>query len=187
MREADWKVSVSIWSGGAVPEIVRVAPGRVERSIGLAVDVGTTSVAAYLCDLETGEVIDYDSMMNPQVPFGEDVMSRITFAMAHDDGMDRLQARHHRRREHPRRRAWPRRSGFTSEDILEMAIVFNTAMHHCFLGIYPEHLGRPPTRPALHHSVNIKARDLGLDLARARTSSCCPTKPASWAPTTWAC
>ena len=92
LREAGWKVSVSIWTGGPAPEIVRVAPGRVERSIGLAVDVGTTSVAAYLCDLATGEVISYDSMMNPQVPYGEDVMSRITYAMSNDDGIHKLKA-----------------------------------------------------------------------------------------------
>jgi uncharacterized 2Fe-2S/4Fe-4S cluster protein (DUF4445 family) len=161
VRAADWKVSVSIWTGGPAPEIVRVAPGKVERSIGLAVDVGTTSVAAYLCDLETGEVIGYDSMMNPQVPFGEDVMSRITYAMSHDDGIEKLRAAIIEGVNTLAARVTVA-VGFSHEDILELAIVFNTAMHHCFLGIYPENLGMAPYAPALHHSINIKARDLGL-------------------------
>ena len=160
-RDAGWKVSVSVWTGGPAPEIVRVAPGRVERSIGLAVDVGTTSVAAYLCDLETGEVVGYDSMMNPQVPYGEDVMSRITYAMSHDDGIEKLKAAIVEGVNILAARVAVA-AGFTNEDILELAIVFNTAMHHCFLGIYPENLGMAPYAPALHHSINIKARDLGL-------------------------
>ena len=161
VRAAKWKVSVSIWTGGPAPEIVRVVPGKVERSIGLAVDVGTTSVAAYLCDLGTGEVIGYDSMMNPQVPYGEDVMSRITYAMSHDDGIDKLRDAIIEGVNTLAARVADA-AGFTHEDILELAIVFNTAMHHCFLGIYPEHLGMAPYAPALHHSINIKARDLGL-------------------------
>ena len=165
---------------------MRVAPGKVERSIGLAVDVGTTSVAAYLCDLATGEVINYDSMMNPQVPYGEDVMSRITYAMSHEDGIHKLKDAIIEGVNTLAARV-TEAVGFTHADILELAIVFNTAMHHCFLGIYPEHLGLAPYAPALHHSINIKARDLGLKFAPAPTSSCSPTRPASSAPTTWAC
>ena len=147
----------------AVPEIVRVAAGRTQRSIGLAVDVGTTSVAAYLCDLETGEVLAYDAMMNPQVTYGEDVMSRITFAMSHDGGVERLRAAVIEGVNTLAARV-AEAAGFTSEDILEMTVVFNTAMHHCFLGIDPEYLGAAPYAPAVQHSINIKARDLGLDL-----------------------
>ena len=132
-----------------------------ERVLGLAVDVGTTSVAAYLCDLATGEVLNYDSMMNPQVPYGEDVMSRITYAMSHEDGIHKLQDAIIEGLNTIAARICVA-VGFTHEDILELAIVFNTAMHHCFLGIYPEHLGLAPYAPALHHSINIKARDLGL-------------------------
>ncbi len=164
LRQASWKVSVSVWTGGPAPEIVRIAPGKVERSIGLAVDVGTTSVAAYLCDLATGEVINYDSMMNPQVPYGEDVMSRITYAMANEGGIHKLQDAIIEGVNTLAARV-SEAAGFSHTDILELAIVFNTAMHHCFLGIYPEHLGLAPYAPALHHSINIKARDLGLKFA----------------------
>jgi len=165
IREAHWKVSVAIWDGDGFPEIVKVTPGKVERSLGLAVDVGTTTVAAYLCDLHTGEVLNTDSMMNPQVPYGEDVMSRITYAMSHpEDGIKKLQDAIIEGINTIAARI-TEAVGFTHRDILEMTIVFNTAMHHCFLGIYPEHLGLAPYAPALHHSMNIKARDLKLDFA----------------------
>ena len=75
----DWKVTVSIWMGG---EVVNVEPGLVEKGYGLAVDIGTTTVAVYLCDLDTGEIVATDSMMNPQVAYGEDVMSRISYSMS---------------------------------------------------------------------------------------------------------
>jgi len=164
LRDAEWKVSVSIWTGGSAAEIIRVQPGKVDQSIGLAVDVGTTTVAAYLCDLGTGEVLGTDSMMNPQVSYGEDVMSRITYTMSHDDGIKKLQdviiegintiaAR------------VTEAAGCKPDDILDMAVVFNTAMHHCFLGIDPEPLGLSPYAPALHHSINVKARDLKIDFA----------------------
>ncbi|GAB4247976.1 MAG: ASKHA domain-containing protein [Thermoleophilia bacterium] len=165
LRKAQWKVSVSIWDGDEVPEIVKITPGKVDRSLGLAVDVGTTTVAAYLCDLSTGEVLNTDSMMNPQVPYGEDVMSRITYAMSHpEDGIQKLQKAIIEGINTLAARI-TEAVGHTHEDILEMAIVFNTAMHHCFLGIYPEHLGLAPYAPALHHSTNIKARDLNLNFA----------------------
>ena len=103
-------------------------------------------------------------MMNPQVPYGEDVMSRITYAMSNEDGIDKLQASIIEGVNTLAARVCEA-VGFTHLDILELAIVFNTAMHHCFLGIYPEHLGLAPYAPALHHSINIKARDLGLKFA----------------------
>lgn len=162
LRSAEWKVSVSIWTGGAAAEIVRVTPGRLERSLGLAIDVGTTSLAVYLCDLDTGEVVAYEAIMNPQVKYGEDVISRITYAMSSDDGLQKL------------REAVvggvnvlagrvSATAGATTDDILELAVVFNTAMHHCFLGIDPQYLGTAPYAPALQRSINVKARDLGLD------------------------
>ncbi len=100
-------------------------------------------------------------MMNPQVPYGEDVMSRITYAMSHDDGIEKLQTAIIEGVNTLAARVAVA-AGFTNEDILELAIVFNTAMHHCFLGIFPENLGMAPYAPSLHHSINIKARDLGL-------------------------
>jgi uncharacterized 2Fe-2S/4Fe-4S cluster protein (DUF4445 family) len=87
LREGKWSVTVSVWND---KEVIRFQPGKVERAYGLAIDVGTTTVAAYFCDLTTMEVIDTVSMMNPQCKYGEDVMARITFHMTTPDGLQRM-------------------------------------------------------------------------------------------------
>ena len=87
LRDGDWAVTVSVWND---KEVIRVRPGKVEKAYGLAIDVGTTTVAAYFCDLTTMEVIDTVSMMNPQCKYGEDVMARITYHMTTPDGLQRM-------------------------------------------------------------------------------------------------
>ena len=83
LRDGDWKVTVSVWND---QEIIRVRPGKAEASYGIAIDVGTTTVAGYFCNLATMEVIDTVSLMNPQCKYGEDVMARITFHMTTTTG-----------------------------------------------------------------------------------------------------
>ena len=71
-------------------EVVRVQPGFRDDVYGVALDVGTTTMAAHLCHLRTGELLGTASRMNPQVPFGEDLMSRVSYAMMNEDGTERL-------------------------------------------------------------------------------------------------
>ena len=73
-------MTVTLWHDR---EVLRVQPGYPEGVYGLAVDVGSTTVAAHLCDLRTGAVLATEAMMNPQVPYGEDLMSRVSYAMMH--------------------------------------------------------------------------------------------------------
>ena len=87
VRESKWKVTVAVWKD---KEIIRILPGKIGDYYGMAIDVGTTTVAAYFCNLATMEVIDTVSMMNPQCKYGEDVMSRITYHMTHEDGLDKM-------------------------------------------------------------------------------------------------
>ena len=87
IREKDWTVTVSVWND---KEVIRIQPGRVERAYGIAIDVGTTTCAGYLCDLTTMEVIGTSSIMNPQCKYGEDVMARITFHMTTPGGLKRM-------------------------------------------------------------------------------------------------
>ena len=168
IRKGNWGVTVSVWKGR---EIIKLEPGFVEVSYGLAVDVGTTTVVGYLTDLATGKVIATESMMNPQVPYGEDVMSRITYAMTNQEGVRRMQGSIIeglneivdniiiKGRESGALAAEATGGG---EVIADMTIVFNTAMHHIFLGFNPEHIGRSPFIPAIQHGLDIKARDLGI-------------------------
>jgi uncharacterized 2Fe-2S/4Fe-4S cluster protein (DUF4445 family) len=161
LRQGGWKVTAFVWMDR---ELLDVQPGRVENFYGLALDIGTTTVAAYLCNLRNGQVAAADSMMNSQVIYGEDVMSRITYAMmnpgegvirmkeAITEGLNDLIG------------SIARSAGIIPEDILEMVVVGNTAMHHIFLGIDPQQLGLSPFPPAIHHSLDVKARDLGVKI-----------------------
>ncbi len=161
IRQGKWNVTVTIWNGN---EVVKVEPGFVERGYGLAIDIGTTTVAAYLCDITTGSLVAVDSMMNPQVPYGEDVMSRITYSMMHKDGLEKLNKAIIEGLNKIIQNV-SGNAGITPEDICEMTIVGNTAMHHLFMNIYPEHIGVAPFPPTLHHSIDVKARDLGLRIS----------------------
>ncbi len=164
IRKGEWKITVTVWMD---QEIIKVEPGFVEPLYGLAVDVGTTTVVGYLCDLNTGRVINTESMMNPQVPYGEDVMSRITYAMTNPDGLEKMQKAIIEGLNEiiERVSADLRTNGKNGgSSISDMTIVFNTAMHHIFLGLNPEYIGRSPFIPAIQKSLNIKARDMGLKI-----------------------
>jgi uncharacterized 2Fe-2S/4Fe-4S cluster protein (DUF4445 family) len=161
LRSGEWKVTVMVWMDR---EIIDIQPGRIQDFYGIAVDIGTTTVAAYLCNLRTGQLVSSGSMMNPQVAYGEDVMARITHAMANPgEGLKSMQeailngmnSLIHSAAESAR---------VSPPAVLEMTVVGNTAMHHIFLGIDPHSLGLSPFPPATHHSQNVKARDLGLQI-----------------------
>lgn len=166
LRSGDWKVTVSVWNQR---EIIKVEPGFVETCYGLAVDVGTTTVAAYLCELGTGRVVNTESMMNPQVPYGEDVMSRITYAMTNDDGLHTMQKALIEGLNEliDRLTADLRVNGARGGSaVVDMTVVFNTAMHHIFLGLNPVYIGRSPFIPAVQNDLDIKARDMGININR---------------------
>jgi len=161
IRRGDWKVTTSIWQN---KEIIKVEPGESEKAYGLAVDIGTTTVAAYLCDLCTSSTIATASMMNPQVIYGEDVMSRITYAMTHQEGLDQMNEAIITGLNGLIEDA-ATQAGIRRHDIVDMTIVGNTCMHHIFLNINPVYIGKAPFTPARHHSIDVKARDIRLMIA----------------------
>ncbi len=164
VRKGDWRVTATVWNDA---EIIRVEPGRVEHNIGLAIDIGTTTVAGYLTDLNTGDVLVTESMMNPQVRYGEDVMSRISYCMFNEEtGLKELQDTIIEGLNTIAKQA-THKAGFAVDDISEMTLVCNTAMHHILLGINPEFMGVAPFTPALHHSVDIKAERFGINILPA--------------------
>jgi uncharacterized 2Fe-2S/4Fe-4S cluster protein (DUF4445 family) len=162
IRRGDWKITSSVWMDG---EVIKVEPGFRESGYGVAVDIGTTTVATYLCDLSTGEVVATESAMNSQVLYGEDIMSRISYAMTNKNGLKTLNQVLVKQLNQIVREAAVK-SGIKLGDILDMAVVGNTCMHHLFVGINPEYLGRAPFSPSVHHSLDVKARDLGLNIAK---------------------
>ncbi len=165
LRRGGWKATVTVWMDR---EIIKVEPEFVDPLYGLAVDIGTTTVVGYLCDLNTGRVINTESMMNPQVPYGEDVMSRITYAMTHPDGLEKMQRAiidglNEIIKNITADLRTNGRDGGSA--IVDMTVVFNTAMHHIFLGLNPEYIGRSPFIPGVQDPLDIKARDLGIHIA----------------------
>ncbi|MGE5249265.1 MAG: ASKHA domain-containing protein, partial [Bacteroidota bacterium] len=168
LRRGAWKVTAAVWQDR---QVIQVQPGYHEDTLGAAVDIGTTTLALYLCDLRTGEILAAASDMNPQITYGEDVMSRIQYTMEHPDGlavMHRLiiealnsllaQAL----RSANAARAQASESELAASDVLEMVLVGNTTMHHLALNLPPASLGRAPYVPALYQPLDLKARELGL-------------------------
>ena len=160
VRKGDWQVTASVWKN---KEIVDIEAGEVKQGYGLAVDIGTTTVAGYLCELTTGKILATEAMMNPQVAYGEDVMSRIGYATKEKGGLKKLnntiikglnQIIHN----------ITKKSGIKPSDVIDMVVVGNTCIHHLFLNIDPQYLGKAPFPPAIHHSVDVKARDMRLKI-----------------------
>jgi uncharacterized 2Fe-2S/4Fe-4S cluster protein (DUF4445 family) len=161
VREDNWQVSVTIWQG---KEIIDVSTGLTDKTYGLAVDIGTTTVAAYLCDLTTGEVLATAAMMNPQVAYGEDVMSRIGYATKNKNGLKQMNRVIIQGLNQVAGEA-AAKAGIKRTDITDMTVVGNTCMHHLFLNIDPQYLGKTPFSPSIHHSLDIKVRELGLRIS----------------------
>lgn len=160
LRQGRWAVTVTLWQE---QEVIDVRPGYEEGVYGLAVDIGSTTVAAYLCDLRTGEVLATESVMNPQITYGEDLMSRISYAMTNADGVSKMHKAILDTLNQLTARA-ASQAGLRARQIQEAAVVGNTTMIHLFLGLNPEELGGSPFALANRDAMDIKARELGWRL-----------------------
>jgi uncharacterized 2Fe-2S/4Fe-4S cluster protein (DUF4445 family) len=171
LREAKWNVTVSVWQD---KEVIEVQAGYVEDSYGAAVDIGSTTVALYLCNLRTGEILAAESEMNPQIVYGEDVMSRIQYAIENKDGLEKLHKAVIATLNKLLKQA-AKMAQIKTEEILEMVLVGNSTMHHLLLNLHPKDLGLAPFVPAIHKSVDVKARELGLQINSSGNIHVLPT------------
>ena len=144
-------------------ELIDLQPGYEETAYGLAVDIGTTTVAVYLVDLKTGETEAISSILNPQSTQGGDIMSRMRYARRNDDGREELK-REIREGVNECIDEVVREAGIDREDIYEGVFVGNTAMHHLFLGIEPDYVAGSPYIAAREAPIEVKARELGIDI-----------------------
>ena len=160
LREGDWNVTVAIYDES---EIIGVWPGYKDRVFGLAVDVGSTTVAAHLCDLSSGEVVASSGVMNPQIRFGEDLMSRVSYVMMNPGGEKEMTAAV-RAAINALARAVAEDAAVEVTDILEVTFVGNPIMHHLLLGMNPIELGGAPFALATDEAVVTGAQGLGLEL-----------------------
>lgn len=171
LREGKWNVTVSVWND---KEVLQVQPGYHEDSFGAAVDIGSTTVALYLCNLRTGELLAAESEMNPQIVYGEDVMSRIQYTIEHPDGLGKLHKAIIATLNKLLKQA-AMTAKIQTDEILEMVLVGNSTMHHLLLNLPPKDLGLAPFVPAIHGSVDVKARELGLQINSSGNIHVLPT------------
>ena len=144
-------------------EIIGFQKGLEERLFGIAFDMGTTTVVGYLMDLNSGETLSVVSAINPQTPYGDDVITRIAFCQQEHGGLDKLQS-HMVQCVNGLIAEAASRAGIDPTGIVEMTIVGNTAMHHFLLGLDPQSLSMAPYMPVLTDAHDIKAKDLRVEI-----------------------
>ena len=162
LRQGGWKVTVAVHGGS---QIIAVWPGFRERVYGIAVDVGSTTIAVHLCDLSSGEVVAAAGAMNPQIRFGEDLMSRVSYVMMHPGG-DRELTGTVRAAINDLVAEVARTVGIEREEILEATFVGNPIMHHLLLGISPVELGGAPFALSTDASLTLWATEIDLAIHR---------------------
>ncbi len=160
LREADWNVTVVLRED----EIVGIEKGDTEReNYGLAIDIGTSKVVIYLVDVNEGKVLSVVSFENPQLMFGEDILSRLTYAMKSSN--NRLQLKKILLDEINRSlKEMAGKLGLKTDRIYEAVVVGNTAMHHLFFGIETKYLAISPYVPATRDFVCVKSREIGMEI-----------------------
>ena len=173
LRKGKWQVTVALntMRKGDTPRVIDIWPGLHEGGLyGLAIDLGSTTVAAHLTDLDTGEVIASSGIMNPQIRFGEDLMSRVSYAMMNPGG-DAEMTRAVREAINILAEEIAKEADIAPHLIVETVFVCNPVMHHLLLGIDPVELGQAPFALATSEAITMDARDLGLAAInpRART------------------
>jgi len=157
LRTKGWKVTIVIWND---TDIIAVEPGdTTSRTYGFAVDIGSTKLAGFLMDLQTGKVLSVSARMNPQIPFGDEVMSRLTYAMESKEHLLQLQnllfgALNEMLDE------CCRAANVQANEIYEVALVGNSSMSHLFLGLNPKNVGFAPYAPAYTRGLNLRSSAL---------------------------
>ena len=165
LRQGHWAVTVAIFNDHTSnpPRIIEIWPGLYEDGLyGLAIDLGSTTVAAHLTDLKSGEVLKSAGLMNPQIRFGEDLMSRVSYSMMNSGG-DKEMTTIVREAINSLTKQLLTEVGIEKNSLVEVVFVCNPVMHHLLLGIDPVELGQAPFALASSNSITVNASDLGLN------------------------
>ena len=158
LRQGDWKITVAVHRG----QVLTTAwPGFHDRAYGVAVDVGSTTIAAHLCDLSSGKILASAGRMNPQIRFGEDLMSRVSYVMMNPGG-DQEMTTVVRKAIDALFAEVAAQAQIDTNDILNAVFVGNPVMHHLLLGIDPTELGGAPFALAANSAMTLWASELGL-------------------------
>ena len=158
LRKGEWQVTVAVHNQS---RIIAIWPGFKRDVYGLAIDIGSTTIAAHLCNLASGEVVATGGIMNPQIRFGEDLMSRVSYVLLHPEGAAEM-TEVVRAGINELTDEVAREGSIEPEDILDIAIAGNPIMHHLFLGLSPVELGGASFALATDAALNLTAKELGL-------------------------
>jgi len=172
LRSSDWKVTVTIWNDR---EVTMVEAGDTTRGMyGVAVDIGTSKIIAYLANLRTGELLATTYIENPQIAHGEDVITRISYTMKDARNLEELQSLAAGGINEVIAEACAQ-ADLRPNQICEMTVVGNTAMHHIFLGIDPKHISLAPYTPVLKRPLNVKTREYKVGISPGGAIHVLPT------------
>ena len=160
LKESGRRLTVAVHRNHS---IIALWAGFHDLAYGVAVDVGSTTVAVHLCDLSSGDVLASASVMNPQIRFGEDLMSRVSYVMMHPEGAQEMTSAI-RVALNDLFKNVAKQVKAKVEDILEITLVANPIMHHLLLGINPVELGGAPFALATDTAVEMPARELDLQI-----------------------
>ena len=177
LRKGNWAITVALYQDhtGAAPRILDVWSGLHEAGIyGLAIDLGSTTIAAHLTNLTTGEVVESAGVMNPQIRFGEDLMSRVSYSMMNKGG-DLEMTRAVREALNTLMVELAQAANIDPSLMVEVTFVCNPVMHHLLIGVDPVELGQAPFALATSNSMTMAA--LELDLTAMNPSARCYILP----------
>ena len=164
LRKGQWTATAAIYlDAEKIPIVIALWSGEKQRVYGLAVDIGSTTIAAHLCDIATGRTVSSAGTSNPQIRFGEDLMSRVSYIQMQPDKLPDL-TKAVRDAVNSLIGKLVGDVGASRGDVLEAVFVGNPVMHHIFLGIDPTELGGAPFALAASDALTIPARELGLDM-----------------------
>ncbi|GAP08416.1 MAG TPA: DUF4445 domain-containing protein [Anaerolinea thermolimosa] len=163
LRQENWQVRLAVRREGEASGLVSVLP-RGARLVGLAMDLGSTKLALFLVDLESGALLAQTGVMNPQISFGEDVVSRIAYANRGEEQRKQLQTRLVEIINQTLTELC-QREGLCADQIVDVVAVGNTAMHHLFAGLPVAPLGHAPYTPVVSEPMNFPAAEIGLQVA----------------------
>ena len=175
LRKGEYKLTAAVYmDDGPAPRIIGLWPGYREELFGVAIDIGSTTIACHLIDMMSGRTVASAGTVNPQVRFGEDLMSRVSYVMLNPDGRSALTDAVRGAINSLIGRV-AGQGGIHANDILEAVFVGNPIMHHLFLGLDPTPLGQAPFTLAVSRAVRLPTRELGITLhpaARAYILPC---------------
>ena len=160
LRKGKWQITVALRGGN---RIIGVWPGLKEMILGAAIDIGSTTMSAHLCDMNSGAVLASSGAMNPQIRFGEDLMSRVSYGFMNEGGADEMTEAVRAGLQSLLEGA-AKQADLPVEDIIEVVLVGNPVMHHLVLGIDPIELGGAPFALAMDESYDVTAKDLDLTI-----------------------